>query len=312
MSKKVSLIVVAWNNLAYTKLFLWSIRSWTRWPYQLIFVDNGSTDGTREYLSQQEDVKLIVNKTNRGYSAAVNQAIEQVKTDYFCLLNNDLVVSPSWLTDLMEFFLKHPKIGQLTCNSNGIIDAKTPLGHVSFASWMNFKKEHSRFSAKRLWQDYYGNWEEFIATNKKKNRRNVDFLKAPPQFLGGWCLLMRKSILEKIGPWLYDPRFKIAYWEDVDLSWRVGLAGYQLAVLRSVFIHHFVNTSAVNLSKRYRWIEWENRNRFFDKWNDYLTSYVKKKTGGDQKKIRNLIYAQYVIKRFRDYLGEKAMGNLVK
>lgn len=312
MAKKVSLIVITWNNLAYTKLFLWSIRRWTRWPYQLIFVDNGSTDGTREYLSEQKDIELIANKTNRGYPAAVNQAIKRVKTNYFCLLNNDLVVSPSWLTDLMEFFLKHPRIGQLTCNSNCIIDAKDALGHVSFDGWINFKRQHPRMGPKSLWQRYYQNWEEFINRNKRINKAKVDILTAPVEFLGGWCLLMRRSILTKIGPNFYDPRFRIAYWEDVDLSWRVGLAGYKLAALRRVFVHHFINVSSSKLSQKYRWVEWENRNRFFDKWQDVLASYIKKETSGNQQKIRDLIYSRFVVKRFRDYLGEKAMGDLVK
>lgn len=140
--KVVSIIVITWNNLAYTKLFLWSLRRWTNWSYKLIFVDNGSTDGTVEYLNSQKDIRLIANKKNLGYPSAVNQAIKLVDTPYFCLLNNDIVVSPNWLKEMMFYFLKHPEIGQLTCNSNCIVDEKNALGKVSFDNWINFKKKN--------------------------------------------------------------------------------------------------------------------------------------------------------------------------
>jgi len=71
------------------------------------------------------------------------------------------VFSPRWLTEVMAVFLKNRRLGELTVNSNCIIDEKEPLGHVSFSSWMEFKKRHSGWSPRKLWRHYYRDWAAF-------------------------------------------------------------------------------------------------------------------------------------------------------
>ena len=78
----------------------------TRPPWELIVVDNGSTDGTGDYLAGLQDaspvpVTVIANGTNRGFPAAINQGLHEARGEYLVLLNNDVVVTDDWLEQLM-------------------------------------------------------------------------------------------------------------------------------------------------------------------------------------------------------------------
>ncbi len=81
-----SIIIVTFNELEYTRQCVESIRRLTDEPYELIFVDNASTDGTVQYLESQPDAKVIRNSDNRGFPAAVNQGIAAAPEARFCCL----------------------------------------------------------------------------------------------------------------------------------------------------------------------------------------------------------------------------------
>ena len=97
-----SIVIVTHNQLEYTRQCLDSIRRLTDEPYELIVVDNGSSDGTVEYLRSLPDVRLIVNETNRGFPAAANQGIARAGGSQILLLNNDVVVTTGWLCRLLR------------------------------------------------------------------------------------------------------------------------------------------------------------------------------------------------------------------
>src|SRR5439155_15330279 len=90
---KTSIVVVTSNQLVYTKQCIESIRERTDEPYELIVVDNASTDGTIEYVRSLRDVRLIANADNRGFPAAANQGVRVASGRQILLLNNDGVVT---------------------------------------------------------------------------------------------------------------------------------------------------------------------------------------------------------------------------
>jgi hypothetical protein len=101
-----SVIVPCWNQLEFTRQCIVALRSYTRPPWELIVVDNGSTDGTGAYLSGVQDaaavpVTVIANTTNRGFPAAINQGLQQARGEYLVLLNNDVVVTDAWLDQII-------------------------------------------------------------------------------------------------------------------------------------------------------------------------------------------------------------------
>jgi hypothetical protein len=88
-----SIVIVTYNEIAFTRQCLDSIRLLTDEPFEIIVVDNGSTDGSVEYLRAMADVRLIENDSNRGFPAAANQGIAIAAGKNVLLLNNDVVVT---------------------------------------------------------------------------------------------------------------------------------------------------------------------------------------------------------------------------
>ena len=115
---KCDIIIPVWNQLKLTRECIDSIVRYTRFPYRLIVIDNGSQRQTREYLEEltsnnEIPVNLIRNETNLGYVKAVNQGLRASCGDYVCLLNNDTKVQEGWLEELINVAQSNPKIGIL-------------------------------------------------------------------------------------------------------------------------------------------------------------------------------------------------------
>ncbi|HEV3259212.1 MAG TPA: methyltransferase domain-containing protein [Gemmataceae bacterium] len=106
-----SIVIVTHNELDYTRQCTESIRQYTDEPYELVFVDNSSTDGTQDYLRSLPGVKVLVNQENRGFPAAVNQGIEAAAGKQILLLNNDTLVTTGWLRYLLQALHSDPQIG---------------------------------------------------------------------------------------------------------------------------------------------------------------------------------------------------------
>ena len=101
-----SLVIPVYNQLDYTKRCLDSIFKWTEPPFELILVDNASSDGTRDYL-QTVPATVITNDRNLGCAKAWNQGIRSSRTDLVAILNNDIVVTPGWLSGLRLYMEVH-------------------------------------------------------------------------------------------------------------------------------------------------------------------------------------------------------------
>ena len=101
-----SIIIPCWNQLEFSRKCIATLMRQTRPPWELIFVNNGSIDGTADYLAGVQDVSpmpvtIIANGTNRGFPAAINQGLQYARGEYLVLLNNDVVVTDGWLEQLV-------------------------------------------------------------------------------------------------------------------------------------------------------------------------------------------------------------------
>ena len=101
-----SIIIPCWNQLGFTRQCVAALMRHTRQLWELIVVDNGSTDHTDTYLAGVQDaaavpVTVISNTTNQGFPAAINQGLKAARGEYLLLLNNDAVVTDGWLDQLI-------------------------------------------------------------------------------------------------------------------------------------------------------------------------------------------------------------------
>jgi GT2 family glycosyltransferase len=101
-----TIIIPCWNQLEFTRQCISALRRHARRPWELVVIDNGSSDGTADYLAGVSDlasvpVTVIANETNRGFPAAINQGLKAARGEYLVLLNNDVVVTEGWLGQLI-------------------------------------------------------------------------------------------------------------------------------------------------------------------------------------------------------------------
>lgn len=256
MEKNLTITTVTFNNLEYTKNFIYSLFATTKTPFKLIVVDNNSTDGTQNYLNDlqtKENVKVIFNSENTGFGPAHNKAFEICETRYIAPMNNDIVVPKYFIDRVFETFINNPEYKQL-----GAMQKKTV--------------------------------EE---TNKVTKESFVPKLKAinsPQNFVGGSFFIVEKELVNKVGS-LFDEIFEIGFCEDVDLSWRIGSAGHKVGYITNLYYTHFGNTSFdknsdLILSKSTYYIQ--NTVRLINKWNDVIKEDLRKQLS-EGKNVEELI-----------------------
>ncbi len=110
---KCSIVLITYNRLDYTKVTLNSILENTDYPYELIVIDNASSDGTQEYLNGFKDKihKLILNHENLGWAKAMNQGFKLATGFYFCTSDNDMLYPKGWLAKLVDLLKNIPQLG---------------------------------------------------------------------------------------------------------------------------------------------------------------------------------------------------------
>jgi GT2 family glycosyltransferase len=216
----ISVIVVNWNGKHFLRECFDSLRSQTFTDFETILVDNGSTDGSPDYVRQEfPEVQVIALDHNAGFAAANNVAIRASTARYVALLNNDTRALPRWLAALKAALDTRPEIG--FCASKIVL----------------YNQPDVLDSAGDLFYD--------CGVGEKRGRSQKDderFAKPVPVF--GACAaaaLYRREMFKDIG--LFDEDF-FAYAEDVDLNFRAQLAGYKcLFVPDAVVYHHLQGTS---------------------------------------------------------------------
>jgi len=206
---QVTIVIPTFNRLELTKRCIESIRLHTQSPYEILAVDNGSADGTVQWL-ERNSINYIENKQNMGFGYACNQGIMSSYSDYVVILHNDVVVTSRWLESLINHMEKDPSLGIIgPCTNLGALSQRIPVDYEMVYQLESF-----------AWRRYQ--------ENKGKSE--------PVEYLGGLCLLIPRWLINNIG--LFDTRLKGGF-ESWDLCLRSRLAGYKVAVARDVFVHHF-------------------------------------------------------------------------
>jgi GT2 family glycosyltransferase len=263
-----SIVVVTFNNLPFTRMCIASLLANTDGlDYELFVVDNGSRDGTPDYLravaSVNPHVRLILNDANRGFAPANNQALTPAQGNMLVLLNNDTIVPPGWLAGLVGRLI-HPSVGAVGPVTNRI------------GNEAEIETEYTT----------YGEFLEF-ARRRREYHRHFD-IPTPCMF----CLALRRDAYERIGP--LDERFEIGLLEDDDYAIRLRAAGYHLVCAEDVFVHHFGQASFGSLipTGEFGRLLDANRRRFEEKWGRPCRPYARQRSPGHEElkqRIRRVV-----------------------
>lgn len=234
-----SIIVLSYNNLNYTKQCIESIRKYTaNENYEIVVIDNNSSEETKNWLKNQYDIKLQLNTSNRGFPGGCNDGIKLAnpKNDIL-LLNNDIVVTTNWLTNLRTALYSNENIGAVSPITNSSsywqsipVNYKTIDEMQVFASQINISNKD--------------NWEERV-------------------MLVGYSMLIKRVVLDKVGP--LDEIYFPGNFEDDDYCLRIINAGYKLLLCRDTFVHHYGSASFSADSSYYKVLK-ENQEKFEKKW----------------------------------------------
>jgi GT2 family glycosyltransferase len=236
----ISIITAIHNQIDMNKLFWEYLLKYTDNPFELIIVDNISTDGSREFFQSlsKDKVTVIENNANYSYPYCQNQGIAIAKYDVLVFLNNDLLVSNHWDKRLLEV-LGENKREVLSCASNDRIFDKIETRKLS-RRWKRIKYPliylfgQRLFALKLMVKLCYGNWERY--TSKIFDRYGYSFTIG----FSGSAIAMTRKAIELLGTWDISQQGA-----DFDLFYRSCLRAETIgdiepmSIINGVFIHHY-------------------------------------------------------------------------
>jgi GT2 family glycosyltransferase len=209
-------VIVNWNRRALLEQCLSSLEGQTAACFDVVLVDNGSTDGSLDDLAQfaRLPIQVIRNRENRGFAPAVNQGIQQAHGRFVALVNNDVVLDPHWLESMLAAFQTDPRIGMcaskiLFTDPPHLIDK---VGHVIYLDGQNYGRGHLEVD-----RGQYDRPEETLCPD-------------------GAAAIYRSEVFESAG--LFDEDF-YAYADDAEFGLRAQLCGWKCLYVPTALAYHY-------------------------------------------------------------------------
>jgi len=248
---EVSVIIPVYGELGTT----WScLRSLAQVPagkpFEVLVANDRSPDRTSEMLARVRGIRTLENSENLGFLRTCNRAAREASGRYLCLLNNDTLLTPGWLSPMVESFELFPRAG--------LVGAKLLFadGRLQEAGGTAFRDGTT---------SHYGRRRD-PARPEYSFARRVDYCSAA-------CALIPKALWDELGG--FDEHYAPAYYEDTDLAFRVRRAGYEVIYQPATTIVHFEglthgkvkNKGAGKTPSKHLT---ENRQKFFERWSEQL------------------------------------------
>ena len=245
---KVSVVVVTYNNLDFTRACLASLDAYSQYEnIEIIVVDNASSDGSPAFLSEwvaeKNNRKLILNVDNRGFAAANNQGLEIAIGDYLVMLNNDTYVTPGWVRTLVRHLERDRTIGLVGPVTNNIgNEAKID---IAYSDMDDMLMQSAAFTRRHIGQTF------------------------PLRTAAFFCVMMPRTTFARVG--MLDEAFGRGFFEDDDYCRRIEQLGLRVVCAEDVFVHHHLSASFNQLRSQDRQKLFEdNRATYEAKWGEWV------------------------------------------
>lgn len=220
---RVSVIIPNWNGAHLLPTCLHALARQTFREFEIVVVDNASTDESRPLLTQDfPNVRVLALDTNRFFAGAVNRGIRATQSEIVVLLNNDTEAEATWLQELIRALDAHPRAG-MAATKLRLYDRRDTLHSAG-----DFFRIEGIPGNRGVWEVDHGQY---------------DNPNSPPCLFGvcGGACAYRRAMLNEIG-WLdEDLEFNC---EDVDLNWRARLAGYECVLAPNAIVYHMLSGSS--------------------------------------------------------------------
>ncbi len=246
----ISIIIPARNQHVFTFNCLKSISGHTSGTaYQIILVNDASTDETSEMLGMMSGIMVINNDVQKGFIHSCNLGAEKAEGEYLVFLNNDTLVTDNWLESLLSVFKRDKNAGLAgpkLLYPDGCLQEAGGIVWRDGSTW-NFGRLDS---ADKPEYNYF---------------RRVDYC-------SGACLAIPRELFSRVGG--FDPSFAPAYFEDVDLAFKVREAGKKVCYQPKSIVYHFEGASSgKTVTSGLKGFQSINRRKFYDKWKHVLADH---------------------------------------
>lgn len=241
-NKPIAVIILNWNGEALLREFLPKVIATTDSTLaDVIVADNGSTDGSVSLLEQEfPQVKLLKFTENYGFAEGYNRAIEQTGYKYTILLNSDVATSGNWIAPLYEYMEAHLEVG--ACQPKLLSYREPEMFEYAGASGGFIDKNGYPYCRGRL-----------FATVEKDNHQYDDIISV--FWATGAALMVRSEVYLSVGG--LDKDF-FAHMEEIDLCWRILLAGYDIKVIPQSVAYHLGGGSLPASNPRKTYLNFRN------------------------------------------------------
>ncbi|MCR6720362.1 MAG: glycosyltransferase family 2 protein [Chitinophagaceae bacterium] len=241
MPPTVAIVILNWNGRKVLEQFLPSVVRTGYAAHTVYVADNASTDDSIPWLQQHyPQVKLIAMDENRGYAGGYNKALQQVEADYFVLLNSDVEVDAGWLEPMVQLLESDPDIA--ACQPR--VRAYLQRDHFEYAGaaggWID--KFGYPFCRGRVFDHIEKDLNQYTDTR-------------PVFWATGAALFVRANAFKKVGG--LDEYF-FAHQEEIDLCWRLQLAGYHIYVCGDSLVYHLGGGTLPQGSPRKTYLNFRN------------------------------------------------------
>ncbi len=235
----ISIITAVHNCLPHNQIFLESVQKYTYSPYELIIIDNASTDGSDGFF-RNSGCTVLRNEKNLCYPESMNQGLAHARGEYICLLNNDVFCGVHWDRHLIEAMALKNLDAVSPCGIERM--PSLPSTHLFSKRWRGMgEKKHLKFDAQGLQGllfSMYGNWETFCDQVYRRYYPKI------MEGIVGNCVFLKRSVLEKIGP--LDETIQSADWDlYLNIRKRAEERGdvHRVMTVCCAYVHHFIRTT---------------------------------------------------------------------
>jgi hypothetical protein len=288
----LSIVLVCWNNKAYLDPCLKSLyETGMRNSFDVVVVDNGSTDGSQQMLAEKyPQVRIIQNEGNLGLGKASNQGIEATQGRYVLLLNNDTIVKGSSFDAMVDFLDQNPRVGA--------VGGKLLNPDGSIQTCYNY---FSSLGEEFLVATRLGEWIRpgYPAVMSGDEVKSVDWL-------GSACLMVRRSTLDEVG--LLDEGYFI-YGDEADLQYRIKKAGWDIYYLPHATTIHYGGRSMDRWPRRK--MVYRGKMLFYQKHYGFLRTLLLRLMLGILSLIKMMVWAvMLLLPQKRDLAQKELRSNL--